>query len=93
MNKVKIKSAIEHFNDNREDNEPKLTQNMLGEFVMPDMPLNQSKWYISRWANGEQFGKLLPGHIKLICVRTGFSPNKLLGWDEYLRKNNLEIKK
>jgi len=77
---LQIKNAINHFNDNRKENEVKLTQTTLGIIVLPELTPKVSGYYISRWCNGKQYGKLKPEHVIEICEKCKVDPNFLYGF-------------
>lgn len=83
---LKIKEAIDYYNENRERGEPRLTQKFLGEIVLQDQTQAQAEFYISKWCKGEQLSKLKPNHVVLICLKTGVDPNTLFDW-ESVKKN------
>jgi len=79
---LRIKEAINYFNENRKVKEVKLTQKTLGIIVLSEAGVQQSIFYMSRWCNGKEYGKLKPEHIIRICEKTGVSPNFLYGYEE-----------
>jgi hypothetical protein len=81
MKILKIKAAILQFNQNRSEDEEKLTQSKLGQFVLPEMNPKTAGWYISMWCEGLETGKMTPTEIDLICEKTGVDANFLFGHD------------
>jgi len=79
---LKIKEAIDKYNEERERGEPRLTQRALGEAVLKDQTTAQAEFYISRWCKGKQLSKMTPTHIIDICLKTKVSPNFLFGHEE-----------
>ena len=82
MSIVKIKEAIEQYNSKQKRGEPRLTQKALGAIVLNDQTEKQAEFYISRWINDKSMTKLGAKEIIDICLKTGVSPNFLLGWEE-----------
>ena len=74
---IRIKEAIAHFN-REEKPDKKMTQGSLSEKVLIEDP-NTAGYYMSRWANGEEYGKLKPLHIVRICNETKVDANFLFG--------------
>jgi hypothetical protein len=79
---LKIKEAIQIHNKDREPGEPKMTQRSLGAFVLKESTPDQIDFYMSMWSKDKHLTKLTPKHIIDICLKTGVSPNYLLGWEE-----------
>lgn len=80
MSVLKIKNAINDFNDKQQADDDRLTQGKLGAMIMPELPASTSKYYISMWCHDKALGKLKPEHIVLICEITGVDPNFLYGY-------------
>lgn len=78
--KIRIKEAIDYFNDNRKATDKKLNSKRLGIFVLPEFNQTSAGWYISRWSHGFEYGKLKPDHIILICEKCGVDVNFLFGY-------------
>ena len=76
---LKIKNAINYFNDNRKEGESKMNQTTLGSILLPDMNSKTAGWYVSRWSDGEELGKLTPCLILKISFETGFDLDSLFG--------------
>ena len=79
---IKIKDAIDYFNKNKKDGEYKLTQTTLGIIVLPALNPKTSTFYVSRWCNGKEYGKLKPEMIVAICEKCGVDPNFLFGFND-----------
>jgi len=79
---LKIKNAINHFNDNRKESEAKLTQTTLGIIVLPALNPKTSTFYVSRWCNGQEYGKMKPEMIVAICDKCNVDPNFLFGFND-----------
>ena len=71
--RVKIKEAIDHYNNNRRVSEAKMTMKSLAEKIGADY------WYMSRWNRGHNFGQMTPDILSAIAKETGTDPNFLYG--------------
>jgi hypothetical protein len=77
---LRIEDAINYYNKNKKEKDEKLTQQKLGEMILPELDSKTAKFYISRWKGGLSFGKLKPEHIISICGICGIDPNFLYGF-------------
>lgn len=82
MLKLRIKQSIAFYNDNRKAVDPKMNLTSLGKLVLPDMNPRTAGWYIGRWCDGKETGKMSPMHIYRIWQETGVSLYFLFGIDE-----------
>lgn len=82
MSSLKIKEAIKHFNQNRQVCEPKMTQESLGQKVLPEADAKTAGWYVSRWSKGFEEGKLRIKEILIIKEETGVSLDFLFGIED-----------
>lgn len=71
--RVKIKEAIDHYNENRKVKEPRMTMKRLGEQIGVD------PWYISRWNTGNNLGQFSPEILKAICELLSTDANQIYG--------------
>lgn len=81
MSDIQIKGAIDHFNSNLKEGDDKLNQKKLATMIMPELDIKTAKFYISRWSNGQSYGKLMPCHVISICEITGVKPDFLYGYE------------
>jgi len=77
---LKIKEAIKRFNSTKKKTAKRLTQQDLGVAILPEMSVRVAGWYVSRWAGGEDYGKLKPEHVVAICKECKVDPNFLFGF-------------
>ena len=73
---IKIKEAIEKYNNDRRVRDPKMTMKRLGQIIGID------PWYISRWSKGHNLGKLTPDILSAICVVLKTDPNYIYGYTD-----------
>ena len=80
MSELKIKAAIQHYNDNvRKDGEPRMTQKSLAKIILPNVEEATGQQYIANWNYGVRMGTFQKEHAEGICEATGVDANFLYG--------------